>query len=54
MKTPQHVGKQGNISQLGGDFVFGPGMLNSHAMNLLAKLYLSCTYKETPAPSLTG
>jgi len=22
---PQHIGKQGNISQLGGEFVFGPG-----------------------------
>lgn len=23
--NPTHVGKQGNISQLGGDFIFGPG-----------------------------
>ncbi|KAF9477037.1 hypothetical protein BDN70DRAFT_881682 [Pholiota conissans] len=25
MKNPALVGKQGNISQLGGDFIFGPG-----------------------------
>ncbi|KAF8805171.1 hypothetical protein BYT27DRAFT_7192842 [Phlegmacium glaucopus] len=25
MKNPSHIGKQGNISQLGGDFIFGPG-----------------------------
>ncbi|CDO73617.1 hypothetical protein BN946_scf185014.g87 [Trametes cinnabarina] len=25
LKHPQFVGKQGNISQLGGDFIFGPG-----------------------------
>ena len=26
IKNPSHFGKQGNLSQLGGDFVFGPGM----------------------------
>ncbi|KAM5530209.1 hypothetical protein V8D89_016123 [Ganoderma adspersum] len=25
LKHPQHLGKQGNISQLGGDYIFGPG-----------------------------
>ncbi|PIL24304.1 hypothetical protein GSI_14057 [Ganoderma sinense ZZ0214-1] len=25
LKHPQHIGKQGNISQLGGDYIFGPG-----------------------------
>ncbi|KAF8481544.1 hypothetical protein DFH94DRAFT_628877, partial [Russula ochroleuca] len=25
-KNPSHIGKQGNISQLGGDFILGPGM----------------------------
>ncbi|KAH9973377.1 AhpC/TSA antioxidant enzyme-domain-containing protein [Lactifluus volemus] len=25
LQNPSHVGKQGKISQLGGDFVFGPG-----------------------------
>lgn len=24
--NPHHMGKQGNLSQLGGDFVLGPGM----------------------------
>lgn len=27
LKRPHHLGKQGNFAQLGGDFVFGPGML---------------------------
>ncbi|KAI0278149.1 hypothetical protein BGY98DRAFT_917368 [Russula aff. rugulosa BPL654] len=26
LKNPSHIGKQGNISQLGGDFILGPGM----------------------------
>ncbi|THH14665.1 hypothetical protein EW146_g5692 [Bondarzewia mesenterica] len=26
LKNPTHIGKQGNISQLGGEFVFGPGL----------------------------
>ena len=26
LKNPLHIGKQGNISQLGGDFILGPGM----------------------------
>ncbi|KAF8486666.1 AhpC/TSA antioxidant enzyme-domain-containing protein [Russula emetica] len=25
LKNPSHIGKQGNISQLGGDFILGPG-----------------------------
>jgi len=25
LKHPDHIGKQGNISQLGGDFIFGTG-----------------------------
>ncbi|TFK32567.1 AhpC/TSA antioxidant enzyme-domain-containing protein [Crucibulum laeve] len=25
IKNPSHIGKQGNISQLGGDFILGPG-----------------------------
>ncbi|ETW86562.1 hypothetical protein HETIRDRAFT_307693 [Heterobasidion irregulare TC 32-1] len=25
LKNPMHIGKQGNLSQLGGEFVFGPG-----------------------------
>jgi hypothetical protein len=29
-KNPSHIGKQGNISQLGGDFILGPGMHFSH------------------------
>lgn len=31
VKNPALIGKQGNISQLGGDFVFGPGMTCSFA-----------------------
>ncbi|OJT02521.1 Thioredoxin-like protein AAED1 [Trametes pubescens] len=27
LKNPQNIGKNGNISQLGGDFIFGPGTL---------------------------
>ncbi|KAN0107714.1 AhpC/TSA antioxidant enzyme domain containing protein [Russula decolorans] len=26
LKNPSHIGKQGNISQLGGDFILGPGV----------------------------
>ena len=29
LKNPSHLGKQGNISQNGGDFVFGPGACQS-------------------------
>jgi len=29
-KSPSHIGKQGNISQLGGDFIFGPGIRCSY------------------------
>lgn len=31
LKTPQYIGKQGNISQLGGDFIFGPGESGTNA-----------------------
>jgi len=31
IRNPQHIGKQGNLSQLGGDFVFGPGLQCSYA-----------------------
>ncbi|RPD66482.1 hypothetical protein L227DRAFT_649199 [Lentinus tigrinus ALCF2SS1-6] len=34
LKNPQHVGKQGNISQLGGDFVFGPGETCTYAWRM--------------------
>ncbi|KAH9926481.1 AhpC/TSA antioxidant enzyme-domain-containing protein [Fomitopsis serialis] len=34
LKTPQHIGKQGKISQLGGDFVFGPGETCSFASRM--------------------
>jgi hypothetical protein len=30
LKNPSHIGKQGNISQLGGDFILGPGMRFHH------------------------
>ena len=30
LKNPSHIGKQGNISQLGGDFILGPGMPFQH------------------------
>jgi hypothetical protein len=29
-KNPSHIGKQGNISQLGGDFILGPGVTCSY------------------------
>ncbi|KIJ31385.1 hypothetical protein M422DRAFT_266914 [Sphaerobolus stellatus SS14] len=29
LKNPAHLGKQGNISQLGGEFIFGPGNICS-------------------------
>uniref|UniRef100_A0A0W0FBF7 AB hydrolase-1 domain-containing protein n=1 Tax=Moniliophthora roreri TaxID=221103 RepID=A0A0W0FBF7_MONRR len=31
MKNPSLIGKQGNVSQIGGDFVFGPGNTCSYA-----------------------
>ncbi|KZP05557.1 hypothetical protein FIBSPDRAFT_1054036 [Athelia psychrophila] len=34
LKNPALVGKQGNISQLGGDFIFGPGNLCSFASRM--------------------
>jgi len=30
VRSPSHIGKQGNISQLGGDFIFGPGVTCSY------------------------
>ncbi|KZT02065.1 uncharacterized protein LAESUDRAFT_662670 [Laetiporus sulphureus 93-53] len=33
-KNPQLIGKQGNISQLGGDFIFGPGETCSFASRM--------------------
>jgi hypothetical protein len=37
LKNPSHIGKQGNISQLGGDFILGPGM-HFHHPNLHTSL----------------
>ncbi|KAI1794684.1 AhpC/TSA antioxidant enzyme-domain-containing protein [Ganoderma leucocontextum] len=34
LKHPQHLGKQGHISQLGGDFVFGPGETCTYASRM--------------------
>ncbi|KAI8989771.1 AhpC/TSA antioxidant enzyme-domain-containing protein [Trametes punicea] len=34
LKNPQFIGKQGNISQLGGDFIFGPGETCSYASRM--------------------
>jgi len=34
LKNPQHIGKQGNISQLGGDFIFGPGEVCSFSSRM--------------------
>ncbi|KAI0748487.1 AhpC/TSA antioxidant enzyme-domain-containing protein [Daedaleopsis nitida] len=34
LKNPQFIGKQGNISQLGGDFVFGPGETCTYASRM--------------------
>ncbi|EIW60261.1 uncharacterized protein TRAVEDRAFT_120108 [Trametes versicolor FP-101664 SS1] len=34
LKNPQNIGKNGNISQLGGDFVFGPGETCSYASRM--------------------
>ncbi|KAI0275467.1 AhpC/TSA antioxidant enzyme-domain-containing protein [Gloeopeniophorella convolvens] len=34
LKNPSHIGKQGNISQLGGDFVFGPGTTCSYSSRM--------------------
>ncbi|RDB14547.1 Thioredoxin-like protein AAED1 [Hypsizygus marmoreus] len=35
LKNPSLIGKQGNISQLGGDFIFGPGQVCSLASRML-------------------
>ncbi|KAI0362497.1 hypothetical protein OH77DRAFT_1416770 [Trametes cingulata] len=34
VKHPQFIGKQGNISQLGGDFIFGPGETCSYVSRM--------------------
>ncbi|KAI0245750.1 hypothetical protein BJV78DRAFT_1260510 [Lactifluus subvellereus] len=34
LKSPSHIGKQGNISQLGGDFVFGPGTICTYSSRM--------------------
>ncbi|KAH9830416.1 AhpC/TSA antioxidant enzyme-domain-containing protein [Rhodofomes roseus] len=34
LKNPSHIGKQGKLSQLGGDFVFGPGETCSFASRM--------------------
>ncbi|KAI0647408.1 AhpC/TSA antioxidant enzyme-domain-containing protein [Trametes meyenii] len=34
LKNPQFMGKQGNISQLGGDFIFGPGESCTYASRM--------------------
>ncbi|KAI0672864.1 AhpC/TSA antioxidant enzyme-domain-containing protein [Trametes maxima] len=34
LKNPQFMGKQGNISQLGGDFIFGPGETCTYASRM--------------------
>ncbi|KAI0333596.1 hypothetical protein GY45DRAFT_1244515 [Cubamyces sp. BRFM 1775] len=34
LKQPQFIGKQGNSSQLGGDFIFGPGETCSYASRM--------------------
>ncbi|KAF8263793.1 AhpC/TSA antioxidant enzyme-domain-containing protein [Lactarius quietus] len=34
LKNPSHLGKQGNISQNGGDFVFGPGSSCSYSSRM--------------------
>ncbi|OBZ68580.1 Thioredoxin-like protein AAED1 [Grifola frondosa] len=34
LKNPQYIGKQRNISQLGGDFIFGPGQKCTYASRM--------------------
>ncbi|PCH34359.1 hypothetical protein WOLCODRAFT_160820 [Wolfiporia cocos MD-104 SS10] len=34
LKNPQHIGKQGDISQLGGDFILGPGNVCAFASRM--------------------
>ncbi|KAI0294884.1 hypothetical protein B0F90DRAFT_1811576 [Multifurca ochricompacta] len=53
LKSPSHIGKQGNISQNGGDFVFGPGMhliaISSTAhtrLTMASPLGLACSYSS--------
>jgi hypothetical protein len=49
VKSPSHIGRQGNFSQLGGDFIFGPGMHlysldRNKSLNLASKLGIACSY----------
>jgi hypothetical protein len=45
LKHPEHIGKQGNIHQLGGDFIFGPGACclfgQKNAVALKAQIYIN-------------
>ncbi|GJE89554.1 AhpC/TSA antioxidant enzyme family protein [Phanerochaete sordida] len=34
LKAPHHLGKQGNLSQLGGEFIFGPGNQCTYASRM--------------------
>lgn len=34
LRHPSHIGKQGNMSQLGGEFIFGPGNTCSYASRM--------------------
>ncbi|KAI0049926.1 hypothetical protein FA95DRAFT_1514890 [Auriscalpium vulgare] len=34
LKNPLHIGKQGSLTQLGGDFVFGPGVICSYSSRM--------------------
>jgi len=44
--TPTQLGKQGNIKQLGGDFIFGPGTLyeDSRTLGLLVMIGNTCSF----------
>jgi hypothetical protein len=44
IKHPTLVGKQGNISQLGGDFIFGPGAQCSFAHRMQNTEDRQCLY----------
>jgi hypothetical protein len=51
MKNPNHVGKQGDVKQLGGDFILGPGAvqhyLKFHDAPLTHSFFIivnQCTY----------
>lgn len=54
LSSPTHIGKQGNIKQLGGEFIFGPGMFKIYdtclvANNwqvILARSHLECNIQR--------